>query len=371
MIRKLVALLTALLLLAAACGSDDADVAADDAAGSGGTDQAATGEAADGDASGSEDADGGDADDDDGEPASSGDDAGGDSGEDAAPDDGAGSDDGETTGMSSIDGEPLGALLFADESAGEGPATARFEGRFTVRSGPGGDAPDTYDLVIAGAYDLDADASELTMDMSELLEAAAAAESDQIPAGFDAFLSEPIQIITIGDDGWIKWGLLGMFTGEADAWLALGPDDIDTTTEGFGFSSSSGDPTALLESLEAAEAELTEVGTETVRGVETTHWRALVDLETLAEDASTEERAELEAQFGDLSQSAFPVDLWLGVDDGYLYRYRLDLASEAFFDGGEEIEAATMTFEFYDYGADVGIAPPPASEIIDGDSLGF
>lgn len=266
---------------------------------------------------------------------------------------------------------PLGALLFADTTDDpDAPASARFEGRFSITGAPGSELPGTFELVLAGGYDEAAEAMELSMDMSELMTAAAASGSEQVPTGFEDFFLDPIEIIVIGDMGWMKWGLFSMFTGQDDVWIEMEADEVSGATEDFGFSSSAGDPTALLEDLADADASLEDLGVETVNGVEARHWRALVDLGSLSADASPEELAELEEQFGDLSATEFPIDVWIGVEDGLIYRYVVDLASEAFFDGSDgDIVSSTMTFDFFDYGADLGIAPPPVSEVISGDTM--
>lgn len=267
---------------------------------------------------------------------------------------------------------PLGVLLFADTiDGGDAPNSARFEGRFSITGGPDSDLPGTFDLVLGGAYDRAAEASRLTMDMSELILAASAADSDQVPPGLEEFFTDPIEIITIGDEGWMQWGLLAMFTGQEDVWIELEADDVDGATEGFGFSSSAGDPTELLDTLAEADASLEDLGVETVNGVAARHWRAQVDLERMAADADPAELAELEEQFGTLEDTRFPMDVWIGVEDGLIYRYMLDLSSGAFFDDaqGDDASVATMVVDFFDYDEDPGIERPPADAIVSGDGL--
>lgn len=279
---------------------------------------------------------------------------------------------GTDTAASSLDSVQgtLGGLLFADTLESDAVTSARFEGRFSITGEAGSELPGTFEILLSGGFDMASDAMELSMDMSELIIAASEADSEQIPEGFETFFADPIQIRVIGEEGWMKWGLLAMFTGVEDAWLSLDADEVGSTTEGFGFSSGAGDPTELLTVLADANADVQEVGSDMVRGVATTHYRALVDLEQLSHDATPAERAELEAQFGSLDQTAFPMDVWVGVDDGLVYRYVIDMSSEAFFDASDgEVSAATMSFEFYDYGADLGIVPPPADEVVDGESV--
>lgn len=357
--KSLVALAT-LLILVSACGSGTADDESTAADRTPAASDEADADASAGSGSGSDGTGETDGEEpvpvDDDESASS-DDAGGDSVE-------PGSDDDRSL-VEASDG-PLGTLLFADTIASEdAPDSARFEGRVLITGAPESELPGTFELVLAGGYDRAAEAMELSMDMSELIAAASAAESEQLPPGFEDFFLDPIQIVVIGDQGWMKWGLFSMFTGQDDVWIEMDADEVSGATDDFGFSSSAGDPTRLLDDLAAADASIEDLGVESVNGVEARHWRALVDLETLSAEATAEERAELETQFGDLSASEFPIDVWIGVADGLIYRYAIDLSSEAFFAGSEsDVVSTTMTFDFFDYGEDLGITAPPADQIL-------
>ncbi len=125
-------------------------------------------------------------------------------------------------------------------------------------------------------------------------------------------------------------GLLpGLVSGGTD-WLRVDlAADSDVLDEYLDFGG--GDPTRLLETLEAAGA-FAEVGSERVRGVETTRYRGSV--------ASTR------------------VDVWVGADE--LVR-RVTVR-----DG----DGTNVELELYDFGADVEIERPPADEVTElGDLL--
>jgi hypothetical protein len=93
--------------------------------------------------------------------------------------------------------------------------------------------------------------------------------------------------------------------------------------------------------LRTASSETERIGEEDVRGEETVRYRLTVDCDG--------------AQL-DCSESA-PVDVWI-ADDGVVRRIALtDDSSE-------------LTFEFFEFGADVVIEPPSADEVVDEDALG-
>lgn len=280
--------------------------------------------------------------------------------------------------MESSDGDVMSApadgvaLMFADTmSQAAAYNSARFEGRFRI-TGADPSTPDaTVEMVISGAYDVSAESMELTIDLSELFAAGVAGGgAAEIPPGFDSFFEDPMQLITIGDEGWLKWSLVSLFTGQDDMWLALESDELGSATEDFGFSGAGVNPTDLLDMLAAADADVEDLGTEIVQGVETRHWRALLDVESLAADLDASDQAELEQQLGELASAAYPMDMWVGVTDGLLYRYEISLDGNAMLSPDAPAEAsALVSFEFFDHGEPIGIAPPPPDQIIDGSSL--
>lgn len=301
--------------------------------------------------------------------------------------DGSGSDDGsaaDADGSASGDGDApadgdqagdarSGALLFSDALPGAGASTsARFEGTFLM-TGVNPDAPDTpVEMRMTGAYDQTISAMEMTMDLGDLLAAGAGGGdlAGEIPAGFEGFFEEPMQFITIGTESWLSWGILSLLTGQEGAWLSLEADEVGTATESFGIGSGATNPTDLLDALGDASAEIQELGTETVRGVETRHVLALVDVQELSADLDPAEQAQLEEQLGDLSSVAYPLELWIGVDDGYVYRYQIELEGDALGDPEAPAGASVvMTFEFFDHGVAIDISPPPADLVVDGSAL--
>jgi len=184
---------------------------------------------------------------------------------------------------------------------------------------------------------------------------------------FAELFEEPLIVRTIGDQAYISWPILTMFTGGQGSWIETDADDASSVTDSFG-GAGTGSPSDFIASLEDANAEVTELGTEEIRRVETTNFRALVDLVELSASMSAEEQSSLEADFGDIHTSEFPTEFWV-AGDGLLCRYSMEITEDA---GG----SASFVFDMFDYGADISIEAPPADEIIpadqlDLDSLGF
>ncbi len=279
-----------------------------------------------------------------------------------------GTDDGDQ-----VASETLGSGILARTlQGGDVARSARFEGRFTVIGSETSDLPGELSFGFSGAYDSETESSELQIDFGDL--AAMAAQSGEVDAAelelFAAFFEDPMQIITIGDTAWINWSFLALLTGSEGAWLESDAQDSGSFTAEFGFSGS-GDPTRMLDELADADARVTEIGTEEVRGVPTTHYRAVLDTEAMAAGMTPAERAEFEAELGAGPVSEFPIDLWID-GDGLLRKYRIDLSDPAVLaESDGELAGGEIVYEIYDYGADIVISPPPADQIVTEAELGF
>lgn len=139
------------------------------------------------------------------------------------------------------------------------------------------------------------------------------------------------------------------------------------------------DPTAMLESLRGVSSGVEEVGTETIDGVETTHYAATIDLEKAMSMAPADQQAEMQASLGDLGIKEMPVDVWVD-GDGLVRRMeiRMEMGKIAESAAGGDPTAAqmfkdatmVMTMDLYDYGVPVNIQVPPASQVQDVGDLG-
>lgn len=200
-------------------------------------------------------------------------------------------------------------------------------------------------MIISGAFTGN-DRYTMTMDMSEIM-----AASDDIPQGFE--IGE-IAFIVDGEDAYMSFGLFSIL-GVTTEWVKMPIDQTDETV-GFGASGPTS-PTSILEDFSVAGADVTEIGRETIRGVETTHYVVTFDAQDMQnlEDATTR-------SFAESGADNLPVDVWIG-DDGYLYQFEL------FVD--DENGATHMIYNIYDYGADIEITVPAAGDVTDFADLGI
>lgn len=207
----------------------------------------------------------------------------------------------------------------------------------------------------------------LEMDLGALL--AAQAPGADLPEGFD----EPMTVVADGATSYLRMPMLETLTGNSD-WLVMSPEDLGLASDalGMGFGPAN-NPAQLLETLRGISDDLDEVGTEEVRGAETIHYQAVIDLEKAFAEIPEELRAQVEAQLEGLA-GTLPVDVWLGTD-GLVRRLSMDmteLLAQASAESGRSMEAGSLLMEFFDYGADVEVHIPdpdettPFSEVLGG-----
>ena len=121
-------------------------------------------------------------------------------------------------------------------------------------------------------------------------------------------------------------------------------------------------PIDLLSALTAIASNVTDLGSDTIRGVAVTHYRVTVDLAKAEADQRPQARAEFHAFASSLNATTLPVDVWV---DGEARVRRLAVSLPM--PSGSGIPAGLRLSEavdFYDFGVPVLVSAPPASEVI-------
>ena len=165
---------------------------------------------------------------------------------------------------------------------------------------------------------------------------------------------------------------------EDKPWIAVDvPSDSNSFTSPFALGSQT-DPTKALAYLEKVSNDVRAVGSEQVRGVDTTHYTATLDLgKAIDADNSVlppgvrDNMKELAGLFGDI-----PADVWID-GDGRLRRMTLQLDLGEMFRGLDPSAAAgsdhfviTETVDLFDFGTPVHVEAPPADQVTRMPSLG-
>jgi len=257
--------------------------------------------------------------------------------------------------------DPAAALKQAAQNTTEA-GTAKVAMTFALTGVPGlGSAT----LNMDGAIDASNQRSSFSLDLSQLTSALPASEQ----AGVSAILgSGKMQVVTEGSDVYVQLGnlsaLLGATTGQS--WLKIPADSGAAGAMGAPL----GDGTEILKLLDQAGG-VHAVGSEQVRGVDTTHYQGTLDLASALAEVSADERAKAESQLGkvgiDPSTATVPVDVWIGHDD-LVRRVQVGVSDlQATTPSTDGDLGGTMTMEFFDFGQPVDITVPPADQVLEVD----
>ncbi|MEA2473574.1 MAG: hypothetical protein QOE06_1489 [Thermoleophilaceae bacterium] len=126
------------------------------------------------------------------------------------------------------------------------------------------------------------------------------------------------------------------------------------------------DPRQMLNQIRSVTGDVEKLGTEKVRGVETTKYRGNVDIrrypDRLPETQREQARVEVEKLVQQTGSGTYPMTLWIGKDK-LVRRVRIEYGFDI--PGQKQQGRFSMTMEFYDFGAPIDVAPPPAKDVQD------
>jgi hypothetical protein len=106
------------------------------------------------------------------------------------------------------------------------------------------------------------------------------------------------------------------------------------------------------------------VGTETVDGVSTTHYKATVDLAKAAGQVGEPASSAVQHLIDEGGPSSIPADVWIG-DDGLVRKATVDETVS----GGGESATVHVTLGLSDYGTAVNVTAPPSGDTLDATGL--
>jgi hypothetical protein len=237
---------------------------------------------------------------------------------------------------------------------------------------PGAD--EAFSFSGEGAFDRPAERASFSVDMSGFARFLGGLFASLVPAGTDDLpdFDDPdawqIEIVQDGDAEYVRLPALDERLPQGKEWVR--GTEGSSGGNGFDFGeledAARTDPREVLDVLRSITGEVETVGTEELRGVETTHYRAVVDPADLASARDREGRPAPPGIAGllnaDSGLDAIPVDVW--IDAGGLIR-KLSMALSATQPATTTKSEASMSFELWDYGEQVEIVLPPASEVVD------
>jgi hypothetical protein len=248
----------------------------------------------------------------------------------------------EATTAESAEGEGSAAVLLA---AGRNTLEAG-SSRVYVEADVGGRS-----FTGEGSYDYGDHVGEMQLDLGGLGDATGLGELELVFADYVVYYHLPLGVLP-GEKEWIKIDVEAL--GDSAA------VDLQQLAQG-----NQSDPAQYLRWLGAVGEDVEELGTETVRGVETTHYRATVDLDRVVDEAEPEVRGATKLWIDllkrQLELGEVPIDVWVD-EDGLVRR----IEQEYELDGTR----TQITMELDDFGIEVDAEAPPADQVIDLGELG-
>ena len=220
-------------------------------------------------------------------------------------------------------------------------------------------------LTVDGSVDTSAHQSQFSFDLGKL---AAALPGDQSGAIAGLLGDGSVQIVTDQGDVYVKLGSLASLLGATTnrEWIKVSGGEEAAGAIGAPL----GDGHEILQLLDQA-GDVTQVGTESVRGVDTTHYKGTINVAAALANSSADERSKIEDELGkvglDASAVSVPVDVWIDGDD--LVR-RVQIGVQGLAGTSESTTGnpgGTLTVELYDFGQPSGITVPPSDQVFEVD----
>lgn len=277
---------------------------------------------------------------------------------------------------SGVSREPVSFRELAQSASASADAKS---GRFSFDMSmtfPGTDKP--FALSGEGAFDEASGRASFAVDMSSfakllggLVAGLAGPSATDLP-DFDDASGWKIEVVQDGDVGYVRFPALDDQLPDGKTWIR--GDAGDVSAGGVDFDEfeqfAKTDPRELLDSLRAVTSTVETVGSEQLRGVGTTHYRAVIDPAELGRLAKGADPGASQSLVDEITAQSglgpIPVDVW--IDEAGLVR-RLAMSFEATEPGTSESSEVSMAFELWDYGEAVEIALPPASQVADASAV--
>ena len=268
----------------------------------------------------------------------------------------------ETTTSAASGGGDAGAFQQAIEKSSE-VTSAQMEGTIAVSGIEGSPGIDEMAIDFSGAFDNEGGVFAFKMDLS----GAAAGLGEEVPPEMAGLLGD-IEIVTVGDDAYMKFPFFSMVLGADTEWIRMPADESGEAAGGF-TGVSPVNPTDMFAAFDNENVDVVEVGTEDVRGVATTHYSAVVDAKAMAAESADGSVEGLE-ELGELPEE-LDIDFWID-DEGYIRRFAITMDGAGMESApGEGFDTMVMTYEMFAFGEPVNVTVPAESEYTDMEDLNF
>jgi hypothetical protein len=281
---------------------------------------------------------------------------------------------GSTSNSAGVTGEPISFEQLARSASTSADATS---GRFSFDMSmtfPG--ASESFALTGEGAFDTASKRASFAVDMSSLAKLLGGLVAGLGGAGadlpdFDDPAGWKIEVVQDGDVGYVRLPAIDNRLPDGKTWVRGTAGNVNAG--GFDFkeleSFTQSDPRDVLGALQGLTGEIETLGAKELRGVETTHYRALLDPVELAKRA-TVGRPDATSLVDELSTQGgvaeVPLDVWIDAK-GLVRKLSLDFSATD--PSTTQSSHVALAFELWDYGESVEIDVPPASQVVDASAV--
>jgi hypothetical protein len=258
----------------------------------------------------------------------------------------------------------------AQTSAAADSASFSLEAKVTL---PGFDKQLAFSA--EGAFDTPAKRSQMSVDLSavaELMRSFGASLGATVTGDLGSPEDWKLDVIQDGDTAYVHFPLLAKQLPGGKTWVKGDARTLSSADTGqlkqFG-SLAGTDPRGVFGLLKAVSGSIEAVGTDELRGVETSHYRAMIDIAKLEKLVPAAQRDSL----GTIDQGArqaglteIPLEIWIDSDQRVR---KLSVDVDAKQPGTSMSLKASLVVELYDYGKALALELPPADQVADAATL--
>ena len=221
-------------------------------------------------------------------------------------------------------------------------------------------------LSFEGAFDNTTGDFAFSMDLGDFMDATGAG-GEEIPPEF-ADLFSTIELRQLGETAYVKLGFFNALLGVETDWLSMPADEADSVgdfTGGFVPT----EPTTFFDAFRDIDATGEDLGSDTVRGTTTTHYRVTIDVAALVERGDTATLEALEFQ-GPIPLDELVVDFWVGGADDLLYKFEMAIdGADVVTEQGEGFDSMMITFEIWGYNEPISVTAPDPADVTNIDDI--
>ena len=227
----------------------------------------------------------------------------------------------------------------------------------------------------SGGFDTPARRTQMTVDLSafaKLMQWLGSSLGGKVTGDLGDPADWKLDAIQDGDVVYLRFPPMAKELPAGKTWIKGDAKDLSGPNTGqmgqFG-SLAGTDPRDVLGFLKAISGTIEAVGSEELRGVATSHYRASLDLTKLAALVPAAQQNALggfEEQAKQAGLSNLPLDVWIDADQR-LRKLSVDIDAKQ--PGSDKSVQASFVVELYDYGTPLALDLPPADQVTDAATL--